>query len=300
MNIILNEKLYAEQLISGSSLEKNPYQALSILARYYCHVKGYTRKKIVDQLNLYLYDNYFVENYERTKWEDIIEKVAKNAKRCPLKEANGVSITYAEMDTIDVLPGIALRKLAFTILCLAKLGNLRNPKNNGWVNVSSKDVFDLANINCRSVEREVKIGTLYKNGMLEFPLRNDNLSYRVTFINNDSDEVLFVDDFRELGYWYMNYHNGGYTKCRECGILMRNTSSSDADSKRQYCKKCEAPSPTIYKEIKCIDCGNIFLAKRKDNKSARCPYCKKEHWREYFKQYRRNERQMAGSVQISS
>ena len=209
-------------------------------------------------------------------------------------------LTKAEMETIDALSGVALRKLAFTVLCLAKLGNLRNIKNDGWVNVSSKDVFELANINCRSVEREVKIGTLYKKGLLEFPLRNDNLSYRVTYINNNSEEVLFVDDLRELGYWYMNYHHGGYTKCRECGVLMKDTLSGDSIDRKQYCRKCEAPSPTIYKEIKCIDCGNIFLARRKDNRSVRCPYCKKEHWREYYKQYRRNERKMNGYVQISN
>lgn len=300
INLILNERYYAERLINGSILEENPYQALSILARYYCHIKGFTKKKIVDQLNIYLYDNYYVENFEKAKWGDIVEKIAKNARKYPLKEVNGISITCAEMETIDALPGIALRKLAFTILCLAKLGDLRNPKNNGWVNVSSKDVFELANINCRSVEREIKIGTLYKKGLLEFPLRNDNLSYRVTYINNSSDEVLFVDDLRELGYWYMNFHNGGYIKCRECGILMKDSSPGDSINRSQYCKKCKAPSPTIYKELKCIDCGNIFLAKQKDNKSVRCPYCKKEHWREYFRKYRRNERQMINSVQISN
>ena len=99
------------------------------------------------------------------------------------------------MKVVDGVSGPALRRLAFTILCLAKLGNLRNPKNDNWVNAPSKDVFKLANITCSAYEREVKIGILYNEGLLEFAKRNDNLSYRVKYVDVDvSDEVMFIDD----------------------------------------------------------------------------------------------------------
>ena len=298
INLILNEKNYAEKLINGEVTDTNPYHALSLLARYYYHISGYRKSKIAILLNEYLYRRFFVEDYEKTRWEDIIERIAQNAKKHPPKEIAGVRITFAEMEIVDALPGVALRKLAFTILCLAKLGNLRNPNNNNWVNYSSKDVFDLANINCRSIDRELKIGTLYQKGLLEFPTRNDNLSYRVTYVNDDSNEAIFVDDFRELGYCYLNYHNGGYIRCRECGILMKDMSlPNTAGRKKAYCKNCAAPLPDVYKEVVCSDCGNVFLTNRKDNRSMRCPYCRREYRREYYKQYKRNER---GKMKMST
>ena len=43
------------------------------------------------------------------------------------------------MEIILGLKNKVLERLAFTMLCLAKLNNIKNPKNNGWVNAESKE-----------------------------------------------------------------------------------------------------------------------------------------------------------------
>lgn len=35
--------------------------------------------------------------------------------------------------------------------------------------------------------------------------KNDNLSCRVIFLNEDGEKILFVSDFRELGHEYLAY-----------------------------------------------------------------------------------------------
>lgn len=293
INLIINEYEYAKRLINGSVLDPNPYYALSLISRYYYHNEGFRKKKISILLGRYLVSHYVVEEFEKSDWSEMIDKIAANARKYPIKEIKGISIKVPEMKTIDSISGSALRRLAFTILCLAKLGNARNAKNNGWVNVSSKDVFELANINCSSYEREVKIGALYHKGLLDFPKQNDNLSYRVTFIdeNEHDDEALFVDDLRALGYQYLNAHDGGFTRCRECGILIREKDDPHSPGrKRMYCKNCIAPKYNETRELQCIDCGGMFTTSIKNTKSKRCPYCTGVHYREYHKQYMRKRK----------
>lgn len=45
---------------------------------------------------------------------------------------------------------------------------------------------------------------------------------KVNFINNDSNVILKIKDFRELGYEYQNYiGDGKFIRCSECGRLVK-------------------------------------------------------------------------------
>lgn len=279
INMIMNEKVYAEQLLNDAKTELKPYFALAVLARYYYHNQGFRKKKIMQHLNLYLQSHYMLDPGQLVKWQDTIEKLTINAKKYPLHEINGIGITVKEMETIGALSGAAMKRLAFTVLCLAKLGNLRNPKNNGWVNDPDRDIFKLANISCNALERQVKIGTLYRNGLLEFTKRNDDLSIRVTYIDDTTPEVMFIEDLRNLGYQYTNQIQGGYVNCSECGRYIK----KQPGRKKPYCKDCLAPASPEKKSVKCMDCGNYFWVSNHNRKSKRCPYCYKEYRRDYKK-----------------
>lgn len=277
--MILNEALYAQKLLNNEATDPKPFFALSILARYYYHKQHYRKKKSKQLLYTYLCEHYMLDGGQLLRWNDTIDKLVTNAKKYPLHEINGISITANEMATIDSVTGAAMKRLAFTALCLAKLGNLRRPKNNGWVNDSDRDVFKLANISCSALERQVKIGTLYKNGLFEFTKRNDDLRFRVTYIDNDSEEVMFVDDLRELGYQYVNYHEEGkYVKCSECGVYIK----KQPGRKKPYCKNCATPSVNNKRPVRCMDCNNVFWISNMNRESKRCPFCYKEYRRVYM------------------
>ncbi len=274
--IVLNEKEYAEKYLENKTLLQKPLFTLNILAKYYYHHLGYRKKKIVALLTDCIKKYYPKYEYNKSGFDESIEKIAKNAGNHILHEISGVWITKSELSTISKIQNKVLERLAFTMLCLAKLNNIKNPKNNGWVNTDSKELFALARISCSVDERFIKICMLKDLSLLELPKRNDNLNSRVTFVNDNSHKALFVSDFRELGYEYLMYRGEDFIRCDKCGILTRNNIRKN----KKYCSNCASYTPQKIKTITCIDCGKEFVVVSKDSHSQRCKACYRIHRRE--------------------
>lgn len=274
--IILNEKAYAEDCLKNRVIDNKPFTTLSILAKYYYHCFGYRKKKITELLIDYMGKSYPYYSSNKTSWDDNIEKIAKNAGKFNLFEIDGVWITKSEIATIQDLHNKVLERLAFTMLCIAKLNNIKNPKNQGWVNTDAKEIFSLARISCSVTNRYERIGMLNQLGLLEFPKKNDNLSSRVTFINDESEKVLNISDFRELGYEYLKFTGGNFTHCQDCGILIRDNRAGT----KKYCSSCAGYTPKETKTIVCVDCGKELNIKAMNQKTKRCPDCQYKHEKE--------------------
>ena len=275
--IILNEREYAETCLRDGAVGDSIFQTLGILSKYYYSI-GYRQKKITSSLLQFLENNYFHYRENENYWIDCVRKIASQAGKHPLYEFDGVWITQKELDTIENIDSKLLRRIAFTYLCLAKFNILKNPKSNGWVNLSDKDVFKLAHINCTIEDRDIKIGTLYDYGYLYISKKIESSGVQVLFIDADGEGVLHVSDFRELGYEYLLYCGENYIRCAECGIL---TKGNKRGTKR-YCSKCVGYSPQDGKKIVCVDCGTEFLTNSMNNRACRCDDC--------YKEYRKNKK----------
>lgn len=267
--IILNEKEYAVNCLQNSFIDTNPFITLSILAKYYYHECGYRKRDIKKLLFEYLSKHYPKYELDEFEWHMSIEKIVANVKTHKLCQINGVKITKSEIDAVMNIHNKVLERIMFTMLCLAKLSNLRKSNNNGWVNANAKDIFTYARVGCKSDEREVKIGKLWQMGLLEFPKKNDNLNCRVTFIDDNGDEELFISDFRELGYEYLKYRGGNYIRCAECGILTR----GNKNGTKKYCRSCSTYTPQKTKSVICIDCGEVFEIDARVSNKFRCDNC---------------------------
>jgi len=273
---ILNEKNYAEDCIKNGIAGKKPLLSTSIIARYLYHCRGMKGKKIIAFLTDFIHRNGLGYGTDESYWDEKIEKVAKDAKKYPLHEIDGVPITESELATIEGIHNKLLERLAFTVLCIAKLNNLRNPKNNGWINTEDREVFKLARISGTVMERRIRLGRLFRLGLLENSKRIDNLSYRVTFIDVKSDSVLFIDDFRELGNQYLKFKGENLFICAKCGILAK----GNKNRTKRYCNACSAYIPMESKLITCIDCGETIKVEAKNNRAKRCPACQADRNRE--------------------
>ena len=280
--IVLNERVFAESCIENGLNGNKPFFVLFILSKYYCHQCGMDKKAIADELKKYL-DNYYPRHeIDKYNWTDTIEKLAASAGKYPLLEISGVKITQSEMTVIERIHDKVLERLCFTMLCLAKLNNLKNPNNNGWVNTDSKEIFRLARISCSTTEREIRIGKLWKLGLVDFARRNDNLNCRITFVGDD-EEVLFISDFRELGYEYLLYKGQNFIRCAECGVLTRGNKAGT----KKYCKDCASYTPQETKKIVCVDCGKDIFISGDNKRTIRCIDCqavinreKKRAWKQ--------------------
>lgn len=278
LSIILNEKKYALSCIQERSIGESSWLTAQILAKYYYWELGYRKKKIEKELTEFISecDSQYRKNKQR--WEENIEKLAANAGNYPLFKDDYIPITEGELKIIrdSDLPK-QHQQVLFTYLCLAKLGNMRNEKNNGWVNYKTRDVFKLAHVSLSELNQDIMLNDFYVRKLVAFPKKNDNLSVRVTFCEDQGDIAMTVSDFRDLGYYYLMQIGENIVQCVECGTYMRGNKTKT----KKYCKNCAGYKPQEVKTVTCVDCGEEFQVSAYNTKSCRCEACKVQHRREY-------------------
>lgn len=230
--IVLNERKYVDNILKNKNIDTSKiYIFLTMYARYLYHEKGLRKAKIIKELNNFMDENY--PHYNPMDWSDNFEKYASKAKKYPLCECKGVWITENELKTIEELHNKVLERLAFTLLCLAKFRNFRNPNNNNWINYSNGEIYSMACINTTAFEKDIKFNKLKELGLIKYAKKVNNLNIQVLYIDDDSTKKLFVFDFRKLGYEWRLYKGEKYIRCADCEILVKNT-----NGKRKYCKEC--------------------------------------------------------------
>jgi hypothetical protein len=233
----------------------------------------------------------YYKNYNPVKWDITLEYITKKSRHRQLNEFNRIPITENELISIQDIRSKTLQRLAFILLCLAKYYNLSNPQNNDWVNTELKEMFSLAHLQKTRQEQALLLSDLKNLGYLTFSKRVDNNNVNVQYIDNESDVIFYVDDFRELGYQYLNYLNPeDFSKCKECDRLIRKS------GKRLYCKEHQGYVSIENKIIKCDDCGEEFVVDAKANNISRCKNCAKDAWREYNKNKQREYYNLRNSV----
>ena len=251
MPVVLNEKKQAEYIIEKGEVGNKPTSTLFLLAKYYRQKENLNKEQTFNKLNEFMGKNY--KNYNSATWEDIIEDISKKANKYPLREIDHIEITKSEIDMIRSVCDIKYEKLLFTMLCYAKLYNKISDKNNGWVNTNIKELFRVARVSVRyRNDKFLYLNDLETAGLISFSNKNDNLNLRVTFIDDDSETILRVDDFRELGYEYLNHiGDGKFIRCKCCKMLVKKKSNNDRSTK--YCNNCakEVQNKQKYETCRC-------------------------------------------------
>lgn len=230
--IILNEKKYVEDVLAKQSIEPSKAAAfLGMYARYLYHENGLKKAGIIKALHSFMENSY--PHYNPVDWSASLEKYAAGAGKYPLCECKGVWVTEKELHTINEIHDKVLMRLAFTLLCLAKFRNFKNPDNQSWINYSNGEIYSMACINTTAYEKDRKLGRLKELGLIEYAKKISNLSIRVLYVEDESRGELFVSDFRKLGYEWRLYNGENYIRCAACGILTIRKSN-----RTKYCKDC--------------------------------------------------------------
>ena len=283
MTTILNEYKYALEILEKHLIGNKPSETLSVLARYYRHKENRKDKEIYTLLDIHMKN--FYPNYNSVKWSITIDKQVKKSKKYPLIEIEYIPITKSEIETINNLKSIRMKRLAFTILVCAKYSNLRNNKNNNWVNREAKELFRLSHINTTISEQCSMVYELTNLNLVSLSKKVDNTNLRVEFIDDSAEIVIKVDDMREIGYAYMKYIGENIIPCEKCGQLI-----NPRGTKRKYCIDCSKYQPISYKTIYCIDCGKEVVVDARNVSKKRCDNCQKQHRLNYQKELMRLKR----------
>ena len=230
MDIILNEREYAEKIIATGIIPKPEVDTLYILAKYY-RENGVENNELEAKLNEFMNTNY--KNYNEVSWSKTLGYVMSKSKRHKIIDIDYMPVTKNELKTIGELEDKEYQQLAFTILCIAKFYNKINPQNNDWVNQDFKYIFESAGIIKSGEIQAVMFHELRNKGLVRFSRVPENTNINVLFIDNDSDEALKVTDFRRLGYEYLNYTGEKFIRCINCNLIMR------AKTQKKRCRKCQ-------------------------------------------------------------
>ena len=287
----MKESEAVQEIINKKSVSENTYADLILLIKYYYSQAKKSNKKlktkdVIAELQEYLKPQY--NNYQSVDWYNRLEKLIKKYKNTPLYDVDSIPITDAELTTIKSIKNKRLEKIAFVSLVLAKYYNLKNEKNNGYVNVEYSVIFGLARVSATVMYGQpLLLNDLKQLGLIQTASRIDNPNFRVLFIDNDSPVVLHITDLRELGYQYLKYKGEKFIECAECGVLLRKKNNAT-----KYCPACRGYQPIQFKTLTCVDCGKEFVVNSKSNKSCRCEDCYKEYRKIYYRENKRKQRQV--------
>lgn len=235
ISVILNEYEWARNILEEPTLGKHPVETLKLVARYYFD-NGYNRKNVRELIEQFLIA--CDSSASIVLWDDSIESAIRQALKRPAVMIDYITITKPEMDRIEEIKSKQGKRLAFTLLCLAKYWDCCREDNNHWVTNKNSDIMGMANVSASLKQQGALYRQLESSGLLHFPIRVDAISMQVLFIE-DGDEAMRVSDFRNLGYQYMKYCGGPFFECEECGIVTK-IKSPNMGRPQKYCPNCAA------------------------------------------------------------
>lgn len=233
MSIVLNEYEWAEQMIENHELGKKPFETLSRVAKYY-YANQYDKKDVRKLLDTFLIQ--CDPSASLVHWSDTLDKISRSVDKYPLICIDSIKITDSELAKIESLTGKQLRRLAFTLLCVAKYWDAASDSNNHWVNSSDKEIMQMANINTSIKRQSMMFGELRDKGFIRFSKKIDNLNVQVLFMH-EGQTAMQIQDFRNIGYQYLKYYGEPYFECVNCGITVKMQEPSRG-RRQKYCSGC--------------------------------------------------------------
>lgn len=264
--IVMNERRWANQILETGDLGDNRGLAIQVLARYFYWEEGLKKKAILERLDALL--EQLIPDYNPVKWEPFLERAAVKAKKRKLIELDEIPVHKGEMDFISTIPRVQLRRLAFTMLVLARYFDTIKETNNHWINLEFAEVFRLACITATLEKQAEMYRALIDARFIEYSKRVGNNNARV-LIMDDTETVYTVPDLRAIGHEYQLYCGEPYARCERCGVLFRQS----AKMNRKYCKECSKRPAMAMRRYQCSDCGREVFVVSRNNASCRCAEC---------------------------
>jgi hypothetical protein len=142
--IVLNEHEWAEEMIAARSLGKKPFETLYRIARYYID-NGIPKGQVRKMLDMFLIQCDPTASIP--KWTATMDAAMARALKYDAVDIKSIDITQPELDRINTLDGKQIKRLAFTLLCLAKYWDNISKNKVHWVNNKYCDIMKMANIN---------------------------------------------------------------------------------------------------------------------------------------------------------
>lgn len=271
-------KFHEEQDVRGM-IESNSFVFSSVYSAMYNAALYYTKIKRVE----YVFDSVveFMENkYKDFNYKGYVSQINKcisSVNKYYLKNIDYICITKSEIEKIMSLDDIKQEKIAFVMLAFAKYHNAASDSEKDTFYAKTSEIFKYARVSIPARDRDAYLHFAYEKNILT---PNYSLGYdakTVAFISHDGNDeiVLKLDeyDYLELAYAYLNYKNGGYKRCKECGRWFKMVIGKP---NIQYCHLHKKEAPESVRVSKCINCGTEFSVDARNTTKKRCDKCQND------------------------
>lgn len=233
MSLVMNENEWARDMILRRDLGTKKYETLTRVARYYLE-SGFSKREVRRLLDAFVIQ--CDPEASLPLYSDMLDNVMKSALKRKSVNIESITITKTELEAIAKSDQRQSRRLAFTLLVLAKYYDQFKPNNDHWVGVKDSDIMKMANISTSIKRQSAMYNHLNKLGLVQFSKQVDNISTRVTFVDN-GEPAMKITDLRNLGYQYMMYCGEDlYFVCECCGITDKRRTVRGRSQK--YCIDC--------------------------------------------------------------
>jgi len=157
MITVMNELEYATDLLNGGKIECGDKHALTFLAKY-CRYYELGNTQTKQTLNSWYKERF--PDHPKLQCDKAIAHAIKSADKYPFITVDKITITKPEIERILSIKSPktrggfngchgknlkSLKKIAFTLLCFSKF-ELAKGKNEPWVNIPYKDLFNVARV----------------------------------------------------------------------------------------------------------------------------------------------------------
>lgn len=212
--------------------------------------------------------------------KDRYQQKGYSQKEYKFADIDKIVITKDELQKISQLCDDNKERIAFTLLADAKYNAKVNQYDYNTSFLTNRQLFILSRVGIPKADREQFLNFLFDNSMAEKD--DESNCWTLKYISSDDSNVgmeLNESSYKDLGFFYMNYKQGGYKECKKCGRLFKTKKGGNA---QKYCKKCKPTYQKIgFKTLKCVDCETEFVVSANVTMKCRCDECQNERRKEY-------------------
>lgn len=161
---------------------------------------------------------------------NVINQIVKEQENGIAFEFNSkIKIYKEELDKINSLKTIELRKVAFIIVCLAKWRNANYIYLNSGSSIKLKDIFNLSKIKETGKQQQLYLHMLNETGFIDVQLK-PLLKIFIPCIGENSEIELEINVSDDMIDEYVNLN---LPHCERCGKVYEKHSN-----KQKYCPDC--------------------------------------------------------------
>ena len=204
--IIMNEENEVFSLLNDGLKNKDLYQSLDLLSRYYLVELKYDKFQIYNNLEIFLKSN--VIDYNKCDYTQILEYFSENNNTRKLTKVKSIKLYTSELNIIEGLKDKKLEKIAFVLLVISKFNHQVNPNNKYWCNLSLAEINELSKIHSSISNLCHFLNQLYSLGLIDYNKKMLKNNIQVKYYNKGCKFVAMeIKTFENLIYEYLNYRN---------------------------------------------------------------------------------------------